>query len=494
MLSLDAKLRTKLWRHIAESIESYSSEVANMDVTPEITAGEISDVLRPFDFASPLDPTAAVDFAVDVMRRYQVHNAHPRYFGLFVPAPTTMGIAADALAAAFNPALGSWSLSPIAVEVEHHLVRAFGDQFGYEPSCCDGVFTTGGSEANHTALLTALVSKFPNFNRGGLRSLDAQPVLYASSESHHSIHKAVRLCGLGADSVREVPVDDHLRMDVRALSLRVEEDKAAGFAPFLIVATAGTTSAGVTDPLASLADYAARERIWLHVDAAWGGAAVLVPELKGLLDGIAYADSITFDVHKWLSVPMGAGLYLTRHPDILGQTFSTAAAYMPPPSAGATAADPYAHSMQWGRRFIGLKVFLSLAVAGWEGYTESIRHQVAMGDYLRLRLNAAGWEVVNKTPLPLVCFVDSTCPGGHDPAYLNDIADQVLASGRAWISTTTIGGVTTLRACVTNYKTQTEDVDVLVEALQSARENARPLLEHRSNIGKSSYEVDSYGR
>jgi glutamate/tyrosine decarboxylase-like PLP-dependent enzyme len=479
MLSLDAKSRTTLWRQIVESIESYSSEVGDMGVAPEVRAGAVRDLLRPFDFARPLEPTAAVDFAVDVMRRYHMHNAHPRYFGLFVPAPTTMGIAADALAAAFNPALGAWSLSPIAVEIESHLVRAFGDQFGYEPSSCDGVFTTGGSEATHTALLTALVSKFPNFNRGGLRSVDAQPVLYASSESHHSIHKAARLCGLGTDSVREVPVDDQLRMDVNALSRRVDEDKAAGVAPFLIVATAGTTGAGATDPLTSLADYAARERLWLHVDAAWGGAAVLVPELKGLLGGIAHADSITFDIHKWLSVPMGAGLYLTRHSEILGQTFRAAAPYMPPASADGGAADPYAHSMQWSRRFIGLKVFLSLAVAGWEGYTECIRHQVAMGDYLRLKLKAAQWDVVNRTPLPLVCFVDSTHPGGRNPAYLNAIADRVVSSGRAWISTTTIGdGVTVLRACVTNYKTQTEDVDGLVEALESAREQCATFAVH----------------
>ena len=482
MLSLDAQARTKLWRRVAEAIEAYSSEVGEIAVAPEVTADAVRDLLRPFDFARPLEPTAAVDFAVDAMRRYHVQNAHPRYFGLFVPAPTTMGIAADALAAAFNPALGAWSLSPIAVEIERHLVQALGERFGYESSSCDGVFTSGGSEATHTALLTALVSKFPNFNRGGLRSLTAQPVLYASSESHHSIHKAARLCGLGADSVREVPVDDDLRMNVNALSRQVDEDKAAGVAPFLIAATAGTTGAGAIDPLTSLADCAARERIWLHVDAAWGGAAILVPELKGLLVGIARADSITFDLHKWLSVPMGAGLYLTRHSEIMGQTFCAAAPYMPPAAAGGGAADPYAHSMQWSRRFIGLKVFLSLAVAGWEGYTESIRHQVAMGDYLRLRLKELQWEVVNRTPLPLVCFVDSTRPGGRNPAYLNAIADRVVSSGRAWISTTTIGdGVTVLRACVTNYKTQTGDVDILVEALASAREQCAVFAGCTSN-------------
>ena len=473
MLSLNTEARMELWRRVAESIESYSRDVGGMDVTPELAAGELCDILRPFDFTHPRDPIAIVDFTVDVMRRFHVHNAHPSYFGLFVPAPTTMGIFADALAAAFNPALGAWNLSPIGVEIERHLVRAFGNLFGYEQSSSDGVFTAGGSEANHTALLTALASKFPEFNHGGLRSLDARPILYTSSESHRSIHKAARLCGLGSDSVREVPVDHFLRMDTNALALRVDEDKAAGFTPFLIVATAGTTNAGVTDPIASLADYAGHENLWLHVDAAWGGAAALLPELNDLFTGIERADSITFDLHKWLSVPMGAGLYLTRHSEIMERTFHAAAPYMPAAEAAGRAADPFSHSMQWSRRFIGLKAFMSLATAGWEGYAESIRHQVAMGDYMRMKLKEARWEILNTSRLPVVCFVDLTHPDGRSQEYLHGIAASVVSSGRAWLSTTSIGhGVAALRACVTNYNTQTENVDILVQTLELARKQS----------------------
>ena len=199
---------------------------------------------------------------------------------------------------------------------------------------------------------------------------------------------------------------DDFTMDVERLEAAIKSDRDAGRAPFMIVATAGTTGAGLIDPIASIADVAKLEKLWLHVDAAWGGAAVLVPELRTHLEGIERADSITFDAHKWLSVPMGAGLYLTRHPKILEQTFSTATSYMPRESLEFGVADPYNHSMQWSRRFIGLKVFLSLMVAGWEGYAEAVRHQTRMGAFLRRELEAAGWRVVNQTPLPVACFVD----------------------------------------------------------------------------------------
>jgi glutamate/tyrosine decarboxylase-like PLP-dependent enzyme len=261
-------------------------------------------------------------------------------------------------------------------------------------------------------------------------------------------------------------------MDVEAVAAQIKQDRREGDAPFLLVATAGTTSAGVVDPLARLAQIAKREKLWFHVDAAWGGAAALVPELRWVLDGIERADSITFDAHKWLSVPMGAGIFLTRHPTILDRTFRTDTDYMPREAAGMEVVDPYAHSMQWSRRFIGLKVFLSLLVAGWDGYAAAIRHQTAMGDRLRERLRASSWVVINETPLPVVCIVDGTQLGGHMTMYLETFVRQIVSAGKAWISTTRLGnGLVVLRACITNYRTGPEDVDALVADLNAAREN-----------------------
>ncbi len=364
----------------------------------------------------------------------------------------------------FNPQLAGWSHSPFAVEVEQHLVSAFGVRFGYDAAQCDGTFTSGGAEANHTALLCALMHAFPEFARQGLRGLAAQPVFYVTGQSHHSLLKAARLCGLGTDAVREIPLDSGWKMDAGALELQIRRDRAAGLAPFLIAGTAGTTGAGIVDPLPLLADLCAREGMWFHVDAAWGGAAALVPELRSVLAGIERADSITFDAHKWLSVPMGAGILLTRHREILGRVFRITTEYMPREAEGMEVTDPYIHSMQWSRRFIGLKVFLTLAVAGWDGYAAAIRHQAAMGDLLRRELRENGWEVVNPTELPVVCFRDSVLDA-------DAIARHVVASGKAWLSTIrTPDGRPVLRACITNYRTGPEEIQALVGYLNAARQ------------------------
>jgi len=469
-LMLDARTRAELWRKLVEAIEAYATKLESSRVTPPLDPLQLRESLSRFDFASPADPFEALDFLVQGLWKFQTHTPHPRYYGLFNPAPTTMGIAADALVAAFNPQLAAWSHSPLAIEIEQHLVRAFGARFGYDPAHTDGTFASGGMEANHTAVLTALVRAFPEFAQRGLRALAAQPVLYASTEAHHSLLKAARLCGLGTDAVHQIALDGDLRMDPEVLASCIAQDRGRDFAPFMIAATAGTTGAGALDPLPAIADAAAREKLWLHVDAAWGGAAALLPELSPLLAGIERADSITFDAHKWLSTPMGAGIYITRHTDILNSTFSIAQTYMPREAAALEVVDPFLHSMQWSRRAIGLKVFLSLAVAGWEGYAAAIRQMVAMGALLREQLEASGWQVVNKTPLPLCCFVDARHPEGRSEPYLHKIAMHVVGSGKAWISTTRLAGsIPVLRACITNYRTEACDIAALIDALEAAR-------------------------
>ncbi len=468
---LNDQPREELWRRLIEVIENYLTTIDSARVAPELDIGKIRESLAGRDFTEPAGAIEAVDFVAGAMWRFQVHTGHPRYFGLFNPASTTMGIAADALVAAFNPQLAAWSHSPFAAEVERHLVRAFGEKFGYDLSVADGVFASGGSEANHTALLTALVNAFPEFSEHGLRAPAAQPVFYISSQGHHSFLKAARASGLGTAAMREIPVDGDLRMDVGALADRIERDRAEGFRPLMIVATVGTTSAGVIDPIDEVAEVAAREGAWFHVDAAWGGAAAFVPELRAALGGIEKADSITFDAHKWLSAPMGAGLYLTRHSEILNRTFGVATSYMPRDAAELEVVDPFTHSIQWSRRFTGLKVFLSLLVAGWDGYAEAIRHQAAMGDRLRRRLQDSGWDVVNRTPLPVICFVDRALREGATAGYLEAVCRSVVASGEAWLSIARIGDDyrPVLRACVTSFRTQTADVDALVESLNRAR-------------------------
>ena len=462
----ETELRRRIWKQLGDAIERYTEEIGQRRVTPELAVERIRESLARFDFGAPVPPEEAIEFVTRGLSEYQTHTPHPRYFGLFNPATGTMGVVADALVAAFNPQLAAWSHSPLAVEIELATVRALGAKFGYDARCADGTFCSGGMEANHTAVLTALTHAFPEYGEGGARAISREPLLYVSSESHHSFIKAARMCGLGTRSVRHIGVDRGLRMRPDALAQAIERDTSAGARPFLVVATAGTTNAGAVDPLQDCGTIARRFGLWFHVDAAWGGAAAFVPELRGMLAGAEQSDSITFDAHKWLSVPMGAGMYLTRHTDILDRTFRIQTSYMPREAAGLDVVDPHQHTMQWSRRFIGLKVFLSMATVGEQGYARVLRHQTAMGDMLRMRLAQAGWQIENETPLPVVCFTD---PGGAHP---HRIAMSVVESGEAWISTTVLAGSkTVLRACITNYRTSPEDIDALVETLGRARES-----------------------
>jgi glutamate/tyrosine decarboxylase-like PLP-dependent enzyme len=461
-LALTTDERNQLWALTSQYVERYFAAVHSLPVSPDLDPREVRNFLAQFDFETALSPHEAVQVAVEGLTRWQVHTPHPRYFGLFNPAPTAMGVAADTLVAGFNPQMAAWSHNPFAAEVELHVIRALGTRFGYLAAETDGTFCSGGMEANHTALLTALVSRFPEFLDNGVRTLPAQPVLYVSAESHHSFLKAARLTGLGATALREIAVDSKLCMRPEALLSAIAADLDAGHIPFFVAGTAGTTNAGAIDPLPQLAEIALEHGMWFHADAAWGGAAALVPELRPVLAGIEQADSITFDAHKWLSTPMGAGVYLTRDRTILTRTFRIASAYMPKDASSLDVVDPHQHSMQWSRRFIGLKLFLSLLVAGWSGYEQAIRHQTAMGNLLRTRLAEAGWEIVNDTPLPVVCFAAD----GRE----REIAARVVESGAAWISPTVVNGRTVLRACITNYRTHEEDVEALIDVLAQARE------------------------
>ena len=473
ILNLDEKTRTTLWQWVSETVESYVTSVDNLPIAPKLDAAAVRDWLESFGFQHPIAPVALLEALMPQWKQQQVHTAHPGYFGLFNPAPSQMSIVADALVAALNPQLAAWSHSPLAVEIERHLVRSFGERFGFEVEQVDGEFTTGGAEANLTALLVALHHRWPTVAQDGLRSLPQQPVFYVSREGHHSFLKAARASGLGAGSLREIDVTADLAMDVESLKSIIRQDRAAGRDPFLLIATAGTTGAGAIDPLHELENVAREEKLWFHVDAAWGGAAALSPRLAPLIKGIEAADSITFDAHKWLSVSMGAGIFITRHREVLSRTFGTQTTYMPREGRGLPTTDPFTHSIQWSRRFIGLKAFLSLAVAGWDGYARVLEHQTDMGALLRKRLNENSWSLVNDTPLPVVCFNNASNEFGIDECQR--IVDDVISAGRAWISTIQLGQAKrpAIRACITNFKTQPCHVSRLIDDLNHARATIR---------------------
>jgi len=218
-----------------------------------------------------------------------------------------------------------------------------------------------------------------------------------------------------------------------------------------------STAAGAIDPLPELARVCRAENLWFHVDAAWGGAAILSPALRGYLAGIEAADSVTCDAHKWFSVPMGAGMFFCRHREAVAEAFRADTSYMPGKTAGSVV-DPYTASVQWSRRFIGLKLFLALAHHGEPGYVEMIERQAYLGDVLRDSLQRAGWRLVNATPLPLVCF---TRDGLDTTKFLAALYERQVA----WMSEVRLRGVSVLRACITSFRTTEPDLEWVVREM-----------------------------
>jgi aromatic-L-amino-acid decarboxylase len=458
---LSTEQRKETWDLLTQKLENFYANPYNRKVSPSLDAVEIKEFVA--DLSQKLNTNTAIEHVIDGLEKYSGHTSHPMYFGLFNPRPNFASIAADLITAAYNPQLAAWSHSPFAAEVEQKLIQAFGKKFGYKSENIDGIFTSGGAEANHTSVLCALVHRYPNYAKEGLLAIKKQPLVYCSPESHHSIAKAVKISGLGFDAVRNIPLDQNKKVDIKLLDKQIQEDIENGFDPMMIVATMGSTGAGIIDPIKELSNLAKIYGMWLHADGAYGGAAILSSQYKHLISGIELADSITFDAHKWMSVTMSGSMFITQHPDILSKTFGIEADYMPKEAGDLKITDAFAHSMQWSRRFIGLKVYLSLLIYGWEGYEETIDHQFKMGFLLKEKLKSDNWEIFNDTDLPIVCFGKTDFLNNDNQAL--HICNKIVQSGNAWVSVYKLGKVNTLRACITNYLTQDNDVNNLVTML-----------------------------
>ena len=447
-----------------QEIDRFFNNLSELPMTAQVTPGELSGYLSShYDFskASPIE--SVFKDVVKMLHNWNEHSNHPRHFGLFRPAVDYCSVLGDGLAALYNTQLATWELSPAGNEIEKYTLNAIGGLFGFEPVTMHANFTNGGSEANQTAVVLALAKSFPEVTKHGLQRLNIQPVLYISDEAHNSFDKITRVCGLGREALRIIPSDKHLALDLNILDDQLTRDRAEGYAPFMVVGTAGTPNAGVIDPLHALGQRCQAHGIWFHVDAAWGGAAVFSRKLKDCLEGIQLADSVTFDGHKLLSVAAGTGMFFCRHKDTVIRTFTTEAAYVPERTEDGRTYN-YLTSIQWGRRFTGLKVFIMLASLGFEGIAARIEHQALMGDYFRKRLRESGWDLLNNTTLPVICFTHPCIREKQIP--LNEIISKLKTNNQGWISSTRLQGkIPCLRACVTNFRSQEDDIDVLVDGL-----------------------------
>lgn len=444
-------------------LSAAAANVAAGVVTPDFDRDGFAAELAQIDFEQPVPLKELLTWTVAQMEHGLVHVTHPRYLGLFNPAPTFPAQCADRIAAAFNPQLASHATSPAAVAIEAHVTRAVARRAGLAAEA-GGHFTSGGSEANFTALICALTEVEPGFATGGSRAFKGQPVFYVSQDSHLAWIKIAHMAGIGRAAARFVPTDGTGRMNSAALRAAISSDRRAGCIPIMVVATAGTTNAGMIDPLAPCGEIARQENAWFHVDAAWGGGAIASPLLRPLLTGIETADSVTIDAHKWFAATMGCGMFLTARPQALSAAFNVSASFMP---SHAHNLDPYITTAQWSRRFLGLRLFLSLGAGGWNAHAAHVEKAVRMAQDLAERAAARGWTVANEPKLAVICLAP---PPGSAPVPA--IVQRVLKTGAAWVSAAQFEGREVVRCCVTHGETAPSDIEVVVDALDRARHGA----------------------
>ncbi len=400
---------------------------------------------------------------------HAVYAGHPGFLAYISGAGTVPGAAADLLAAGLNANVGGWSLAPGASEFERHLCGWFAERFGL-PAGSGGLTTSGGAASNMTALKAARDAAGQDVRARGIGA--AWMTLYASAEAHATIAEAADLLGLGQEACRLLPADDAGRMDVAALRAAIAEDRRAGARPAAVVGTAGTTGTGAIDPLPEIADICAEAGAWFHVDGAYGGAAILSPALRPLLDGIERADSITVDAHKWLSVPQSASLLLVRDVRTLLRSFSIEdVAYVHEDTALTGRGTNLGElGPQWSRSFSALKVWMSLAAHGTDAYARRLEHDVALGHYLAARIDDEPClERLAPVVLPIVCFRFVPEDLGERPdreAYLHTLNERLMVAirraGHVFPSNAEIGGRYAIRACISNFRTEAAELDALL--------------------------------
>lgn len=431
-------------------------------VTPTLDMDAFHRELSTFDFQTPQPLESALRWTIERLQVGLVQMSNPRYFGLFNPGANFPSQCADQIAALFNPQLASSGSSPVPVAMENHVLRAVARRAGF-PANATGHFATGGSESNFTALIAALTAAHPDFANLGLLAFGAPVAFYTSQDCHIAWQKIAHQAGIGRSALKRVATDGAGRMDPRALSQAIAADRAAGTVPVMVVATAGTTGAGMIDPLHACADIAAREQLWYHVDAAWGGGALASERLRLHLYGLERADSFTVDAHKWLAATMGCALFITRRAAVLSDAFRATTDFMP---SSVLSVDPYLNSVQWSRRFLGLRLFLALASAGWQGLGAHVERSALVIERVRDGLEASGWTIANDSPLAVLNAIP--------PRRLGDVRSlvkRVVASGRAWAAATTFEGREVVRICATNGETGERDIAALLAALN---ETAQP--------------------
>jgi glutamate/tyrosine decarboxylase-like PLP-dependent enzyme len=397
---------------------------------------------------------------------YAQGNVHPGFMGWVNGGGTPVGMVAEMLAAGLNANCGGRDHIPI--EVERQVTRWVRELFEF-PEGATGLFVTGTSMANLVAVLIARDAALGfDVRAGGVAADPRRLTAYTSTAVHGCVPKAMDIAGLGSDALRLIPTDSRCRIDLAALAETIKKDREAGFTPFLVVGTAGTVNTGAVDDLAGLADLCQREKLWFHVDGAFGALAKLAPDLAPKVSGMERADSVAFDFHKWGQAPYDAGFILVRDGEAHKNAFTLPAAYLQRAERGLAAGSPWPCDFgpDLSRGFRALKVWFTLKVFGVDAIGASISRTCALARYLEARIAATPeLELMAPVELNIVCFRYRAEDASEErlDQINGEIVIRLQESGIVAPSTTKIGGRTAIRAAIVNHRTSRAEIDALVE-------------------------------
>ena len=472
-LAMDAatfrRLGHRLVDQVAEALESIPRGPVTREDSPSAVRAAL-DLTGPLP-ESGMDPAVLLERTTNLLFEHSLFNAHPRFFGYITASPAPIGILGDFLAAAVNPNVGAWTLSPAATEIESQTVRWIAELVGY-PVECGGLLVSGGNMANFVCFLAARAAKagWDVREQGVVDTSGRRLRVYASTETHTWIQKAADLGGLGTSAIRWIPTDARLRMDVDSLRRQLEADAAAGDVPCIVVGTAGAVSTGAVDPLPEIAKVCQEYGVWFHVDGAYGGFAAALPDAPADLRGLTQADSVAVDPHKWLYAPLEAGCVLVRDQEALRAAF----AYHPPYYHFDEHATNYVdYGPQNSRGFRALKVWLALRHVGAAGYRAMIADDIRLSQAtaeavtrhpeLELATQELSITTFRYVPRDLRARVGEPSVESHLDALNRELLDRLQRGGEAFVSNAIVGGRYLLRACIVNFHTERADVEALPE-------------------------------
>jgi len=452
---------------VADLVADYLEGVGDRPVVPPVSPGEVRQVLP----ASPPEEPEPIDTILDdylrVIEPNVTHWNHPGFLAYFAITGSGPGILGETLAAALNVNAMLWRTSPAATELEERVCEWLGQMMGL-PRELRGHINDTASSSSLVALAVARHS-LPGLDVRvkGLAGRPAAPPLtvYASDQAHSSIDKAAIVLGVGQENVRRVASDESFRMSVPALAGAIARDRAEGRLPMAVVATAGTTSTTSVDPIPEIADLCAREKIWLHVDAAYAGPAAICPELRERMPGLERADSLVVNPHKWLFTPVDCSVLFVRDPALLKDAFSLVPEYLRTDDGEVTNLMDY--GFQLGRRFRALKLWMVIRAFGVEGLRERIREHCALAAWLAERLAAdPRFELAAPVPFSTVCFRARVEGPPEEQDRCNErLLARINAAGPVFLSHTVLKGRYTLRVAIGNLRTERAHVEALWELL-----------------------------